>query len=93
MSVDKIARLLRKRPPTGRFREQMFWLVDIVYACKRSDDEQLAAEAALVEEALGRLGEFIQTGNEDALQEATRCVERFALAVKDAVASDGHSEG
>ncbi|MEM6532933.1 MAG: hypothetical protein AAF654_09925 [Myxococcota bacterium] len=90
-SVEKISRMLRRRPPPGRFREQLFWLVDIVYACKASDDESLAAEATLVEEALGQLGEYIETGDEMALEEASKRVEQFGRKVRAAV-SEGESE-
>ncbi len=78
MSVAKIARMLNRRPPPGRFREQLFWLVDIVYACKASGDRLLVEEARLVEDALGRLGEYLETGDETALDDATVQVEQFA---------------
>ena len=32
VAVEKISRMLHRRPPQGRFREQLFWLVDIIYA-------------------------------------------------------------
>ena len=92
MSVDKIARMLRRRPPPGRFREQLFWLVDIVYACKASNDQALSEQAQLVEDALGRLGEYIETGEEGALDDASARVEQFARMVKEAVAANEHSE-
>lgn len=85
MAVDKIARMLNRRPPPGRFREQLFWLVDIVYACKSSGDDVLVAQAQLVEEALGRLGEFIETGEKTALDDASARVEEFARVVTNAV--------
>ncbi len=85
MAVARIARMLQRRPPHGRFREQLFWLVDIIYACKASGDDLLAREALLVEEALGRLGEYMETGDLQALHAATAHVERFALIVKAAV--------
>lgn len=70
MVVEKIAQMLRRRPPQGRFREQLFWLVDIIYACKASDDASLQQEAAIVESALGRLGEYLETGEKRALDAA-----------------------
>jgi hypothetical protein len=81
MSVDKISRMLQRRPPSGRLREQLFWLVDLIFACKASGDAQLAAEARLVEDALGAMGEYLETGNEDALQNASARVEQFATTV------------
>ncbi len=79
--------MLLRRPPQGRFREQLFWLVDIIYACKSSGDEGLAGEAQGVEDALGRLGEYLETGDTRALDDATAHVEKFARSVKAAVAA------
>jgi hypothetical protein len=85
MALDKIARMLERRPPDSRFREQLFWLVDLVYACKASGDARLSDNAGLVEAALGRLGEFLETGEMSALTEASARVEEFARAVKQAL--------
>ena len=52
-SIEKVARMLTRRPPDGRLREQLFWLVDIVYACKSSGDKALFGQAQLVEQ-IGR---------------------------------------
>lgn len=79
--------MLMRRPPQGRFREQLFWLVDIIYACKSSGDAGLVAEAEAVEDALGRLGEYLETGDTRALDDATAHVEKFARSVKAAVAT------
>ncbi len=87
MSLAKIARMLERRPPEGRFREQLFWLVDLVYACKSSGDAQLMMHARLVEDALGNLGEFMQTGASETLALASARVETFARVVKAAVDS------
>ena len=87
MSLQKVSKMLRRRPPQGRFREQLFWLVDVVYACKGSGDNALAAEARLVEDALGALGSFLETGDQHSLDEATARVEQFAEHVKAAVAT------
>ncbi|MCK5688512.1 hypothetical protein KAI87_04535 [Myxococcota bacterium] len=78
--------MLSRRPPAGRFREQLFWLVDIIYACKSSDHIILAGEAGLVEDALGSLGEFLETGDMAALELATSRVEKFAAVVNAVVA-------
>lgn len=88
MSLSKIARMLERRPPDSRFREQLFWLVDLVYACKGSGNALLEGHARLVEDALGQLGEFMQTGASEALALASKRVEEFARVVKQAVASE-----
>jgi hypothetical protein len=85
MSVEKISRMLDRRPPSGRLREQLFWLVDLVFACKASGDQRLASEARLVEDALGAMGEYLETGNSDALRDSSARVEQFARAVMQAV--------
>ena len=88
MALEKIARMLERRPPPERFRDQLFWLVDLVYACKASGNSLLNEHANIVEDALGRLGEFIQTGDKSELDHATARVEEFARVVKSAVAAD-----
>ncbi len=88
MALERIARMLERRPPATRFRDQLFWLVDLVYACKSSGHPELAEHAKIVEDALGRLGEFIETGDTTALDNATARVEEFARVVKIAVATD-----
>ncbi len=92
MSVEKIALMLRRRPLEGRFREQLFWLVDLVYACKSSGNETLATEARLVEDALGSLGEYLETGNREALGQASARVEQFARVVKKVVMGAGGND-
>ncbi len=92
-AAEKIARMLSRRPPQGKFREQLFWLVDLVYACKNSGDAELLRQARLVESALGSLGEFLETGDRDALDEATAQVEQFARAVKSVVSGHGGGAG
>lgn len=87
MSVEKIVRILHRRPPSRRPREQLFWLVDLIYACKSSGDQDLAREAHWVEDALGRLGSFLETGEPHALNDASARVEQFARAVATAAAS------
>ena len=93
MSVDRIVQVLRRRPAPGHFRDQLFWLVDLIYACKASGDNALAAEAQVVEDALGALGEFLETGNKDALTRATAQVEHFARLVRQAVGDAGDTGG
>ena len=87
MPLERIARMLHRRPPQGRFREQLFWLVDLVFACKASGDPALAVQASLVEQALASLSAFIETGDASALGNATRQVEQFARSVMAAVAA------
>jgi hypothetical protein len=82
---EKISQILQKRPPQGRFRDQLFWLVDLIYACKASNNRVLIEEAKLMEKALKHLGEFLETGNQLALDEATKRVEQFARIVKASV--------
>lgn len=89
MSVARISELLQRRPPPGRFREQLFWLVDLIYACKSSSDEGVRRQATLVEQALGALGDYLETGNTEALQRATSQVEKFALLVRRATTQEG----
>ena len=80
--MEKIKNLLDARPPKGRFRDQLFWLVDIIYACKESNNRVLIEEAKLMEKALGDLGKFLETGKTDELDKALVNVERFARIVK-----------
>jgi len=87
VSVQKIARMLLRRPPDGRLREQLFWLVDIVFDCKSSDDAALSSQAQIVEEALGSLGDYLETGNTDALEVATARVEEFARLIRSKIAA------
>ena len=86
MAIDKVAKMLHRRPPQGRLREQLFWLVDVIYACKSSGDTPLADQAQLCESALGRLGEYLETGEEGALHDAMASIEEFAGVVTKAVA-------
>ena len=78
--------MLLRRPPEGRLREQLFWLVDIVFACKASGDPELSTQAELVEEALGNLGDYLETGDNVALDVASARVEQFAHIIKDKMA-------
>ena len=87
LSIEKVARMLGRRPPEGRLREQLFWLVDVVYACKTSGDRELVGQAQLVEQALGNLGSYLETGDVQALDTAAVRVEEFARVVNAKVAS------
>lgn len=82
----RIQEILQRRPvstgDTGAFREQLFWLVDLIYACKATGDAELSAQAAVVEDALASLGEFLETGNRGALRQATAQVDELAARIK-----------
>lgn len=84
-SMEKISKLLQSRPQARLFRDQLFWLVDVIYACKASSNRVLIEEAKLMEKVLGKLGEFLKTGNQQALEEATVRIQQFARIVKAAV--------
>lgn len=87
-SMKKISSILKRRPPQGQFRDQLFWLVDIIYACKASGNVMLVEEAKLMEKVLGSLSEFLKNGNQQALNDATTRITQFARIVKAAVAGD-----
>jgi len=76
-SLEKIKELLDRKPPRENKREQLFWLVDVVYACKQSGSEALAQDAAEVEEALGSLQKLIGEEDTVALRNAASVVESF----------------
>jgi hypothetical protein len=83
MSREKIARALSRRPEGGDFRQQVFWLVDVIYACKASQDAQLAQKAHLLEDALGSLGAFLETGEADALAQTQAHLDAFSHFLHD----------
>jgi hypothetical protein len=84
MSVDKIRLALQRRPGPQEFREQLFWLVDMIYACKAAGDSQLAERAHLLEDALGSLGDFLETGDDAALAQTHTNLEEFARFIQTA---------
>ncbi|NVM18848.1 MAG: toll/interleukin-1 receptor domain-containing protein [Candidatus Lokiarchaeota archaeon] len=84
--MEKISNLLESRAPKGQFRDQLFWIVDVINACKASGNHVLVEEAKLMEKVLGKLGDFLKTGNQQALEEATVRIQQFARIVKAAVA-------
>lgn len=81
MSREKIARALTRRPGSDDFRKQVFWLVDIIYACKASQDQALANQSKLLEDALGCLGHFLETGDKAMLEQTHAHLEAFAQFV------------
>ena len=76
-SLEKIKELLERKPPRENRREQLFWLVDVVYACKQSGSQALAQDAAEVEQALGSLQRLIGEEDTAALRNAASVVESF----------------
>lgn len=81
MGVDKIRVALQRRPGPDQFREQLFWLVDLIYACTSTGDAKLIAHARLLEEALGELGDYLETGEAHALEQAQSNLEEFARCI------------
>lgn len=81
MSREKLARALSRRPPSDDFRSMVFWLVDVIYACKASDDRMLAKKSHLLEDALGSLGHFLETAEPEALAQTHAHLEAFGAFV------------
>lgn len=85
-SIDKVIQMLRRQPSDpADFRARLFWLVDVVYACRASEDPFLQEHAELVEEALGALGGYLESGDETQLGLATRRVATFSQQMADAL--------
>ena len=82
---ENISKILQQRPPQGQFRDQVFWLVDLIHACKASGNTLLIEEAKLMEEALKHISEYLETGDMQKLDDATKRVSQFARIVKAAV--------
>ena len=80
--------MLNQRPSDELVDEQLFWLVDLIYACKASGSEELARCALLVEEALGGLGNYIEVGDNEALAKARERVDDFAQSIRDLMGSE-----
>jgi hypothetical protein len=95
VAFNEIWKILERRPAaatdgdqTDRFREQLFWLVELMQACKRSRDPTLMGEAKVVEKALEDMGRFLETGDTKNLNAAAKQIERFARVVKAAAAQN-----
>jgi hypothetical protein len=84
--VDRIMRMLKRKPPADRVREQLFWLVDVIFACKTSGDPALLHHVNLVEQALGQLGEYLEEGNDLDLDEAITKIDKFSVVLRSAIA-------
>jgi tetratricopeptide (TPR) repeat protein len=52
--------VLAVRPPDGKLREQLFWLVDLTYAAKKSEDQSTVALADFMEEALSSMVDALE---------------------------------
>ena len=88
IKLESIVEVLKRRPQGDNHREQLFWLVDLVYSCKSSDNPELVEQAGLVEVALGSLGRYIEDGDNEALAEAKKSVEDFAARINDVLGED-----
>jgi hypothetical protein len=78
MSREKMARAMARKPPDGDFKKLVFWLVDVIYACKASQDEAVVGQSHLLEDALGALGHFLETGDQGELAATQRLLGEFA---------------
>lgn len=81
MSREKLARAMSRRPEEDDFRKQVFWLVDVIYACKASQDQAVVDQSRLLEDALGCLGRFLETGDRALLDETHAHLSAFAQFV------------
>jgi hypothetical protein len=89
MGVEKIRLALQRRPADNQFREQLFWLVDLIYACTASGDASLIAHARLLESSLGNLGTYLETGEAEALQSAQHNLEEFVRRINAVMRAPG----
>ena len=63
MERERLARALSRQPKGNDTRSQLFWLVDLIYVCKNASEAAVRAQAGLLEEALGAMGTFLETGD------------------------------
>lgn len=77
-SREKISRALLRRPDPKDLRQYLFWLVDVIYACKATKDPVLLEQARLLEDALGHFGAFLESGQPDELANLEHNLEQFA---------------
>lgn len=89
MDREKLQRALARRPRDGDFRGNLFWLVDVIYACKASSDPEMRRQAPLLEDALGALGGYLETGEEGQWQRTQASLAAFANFVGVAAPSAG----
>lgn len=82
MEREKIARAWGRKPKGADTRQQLFWLVDLIYACKGAQDPAVRAQAAVLEEALGAMGTFLETGDAGALTTTEQNLRRFGAFVR-----------
>ena len=86
-----MARALGRRPRDADFRGNLFWLVDVIYACKSAQDPEMRRQARLLEDALGALGAYLETGEATQLRRTQDNVEAFARFVGVPLAPQGPS--
>ena len=77
-SLREIRRILQARPLNPEPRKQLFWLVELIYACKKSGISAVVAEAQLMEDALGKLGEYLETADPNTLRHAEELIHQFS---------------
>lgn len=77
-SREKISRALLRRPDPADLRQYLFWLVDVIYACKATKDPVLLDQARLLEDALGHFSAFLEGGQPQELEHLEHNLERFA---------------
>jgi hypothetical protein len=88
IAIEKLSNLLKQRPPKGQLRDQIFWLVDIIHVCKGSGNLVLIQEAKLMENVLNNFSKYLETGDTQALNDASKQVQQFARIVKTTVAAN-----
>ena len=71
---NKIRRLLDKRPTKDDLQAQLFWLVDVIFACGETN---MLHEAAHLRRALGHLGKYLEDHDEPELARAMSELEAF----------------
>jgi hypothetical protein len=71
---NKIRRLLDKRPAKQDLQAQLFWLVDVIFAC---GEASMLHEAAHLRRALGHLGKYLEEHQDDELARAMSELDEF----------------
>lgn len=71
---NKVRRLLERRPLRDDFQGQLFWLVDIIFACGEAG---LLSEASHLRKALGHLGRYLEEHTQQELDLALTELGRF----------------
>ena len=66
--------MLDKRPAKEDLHAQLFWLVDVIFACSEAS---MLGEATHLRRALGYLGNYLEEHSQDALGKALGELEAF----------------